>query len=120
MIRVKDRAPEAHASAIQKLAELEEAIGRLPDLSDETRAALTSRVTALQASLETEHRADREQRHQMSHDLRTPLNAIAGWTHILRLDAPTSGTVLRAAEVFDRNVRILTRLIDTYTDDAGR
>lgn len=119
MIRVEYRAAEAHAGAIQKLAELETLIGRLPDLSDETRADLASRVTAVQASLETEHCADREQRHQMSHDLRTPLNAIAGWTHILRLDA-TSGTVLRAAEVFERNVRILTRLIDTYTDDASR
>ena len=120
MIRVEDRAPAAQGGAIQKLAELEAAIGRLPDLPGEMRADLASRVTALQASLETAHRTDREQRHQMSHDLRTPLNAIAGWAHILRLDATTSGTVLRAAEVFDRNVRILTRLIDTYTADAGR
>jgi signal transduction histidine kinase len=120
VIRVEHRGSVAQGGAIQKLAELEEAIGRLPDLPDETRADLVSLITVLQASLQTEHRADREQRHQMSHDLRTPLNAIAGWAHILRLDATTSGTVLRAAEVFDRNVKILTRLIDTYTADAGR
>lgn len=120
MIDVEHRAPVAQGGVTQKLAELETAIGQLPDLPDETRAALASRVTALQASLEEEHRANEEQRHRMSHDLRTPLNAIAGWTHILRLDATTSETVLRAANVFDRNVRALARLIDMYTNSANR
>jgi len=46
-----------------------------------------------------------------------PLNAIAGWTHILRLDATTAATVTRAVEVFDRNVRALTRLIEGYTSE---
>jgi len=49
-----------------------------------------------------------------------PLNTLAGWTHILRLDAATSSTVQRAVDVFERNVRALTRLIETYTADPGR
>jgi len=46
-----------------------------------------------------------------------PLNAIAGWTHILRLDATSATTVNRAVDVFDRNVRALTRLIESYTSE---
>ena len=121
MIRVDNRDLASRSVPVQeRLAELEAAIGRLGHLSDETRTELAGLVAALQTSLAEEHRAGREQRSQMNHDLRTPLNAIAGWTHILRLDATTSGTVLRAADVFERNVRALTRLIDTYTGDAGR
>jgi signal transduction histidine kinase len=120
VIGVDHRDPMAREEAAQRLGELEAAIGRLPGLSDETRADLAGCVAALHASLEQERRAEHELRHQMSHDLRTPLNAIAGWTHILRLEATTSGTVLRAADVLERNVRALTRLIDAYAGDAGR
>jgi hypothetical protein len=43
------------------------------------------------------------------------LNVIAGWTHILRLDAGAGATAARATVVFDRNVRALIGLIETYT-----
>jgi signal transduction histidine kinase len=62
--------------------------------------------------------ADRDERRHLGHDLRVPLNAIAGWTHILRLDATSASTVHRAVDVFDRNVRALTRLIETYIADG--
>ena len=48
------------------------------------------------------------------------LNAIAGWTHILRMDGTTPATIGRAAEVFDRSVRTLTGLIETYTTARDR
>jgi len=112
VIGVGNRDAVGRGEAVRgRLAELEAAIGTLPDLTSEARAELARRVTSLHACLE-------EERHQMGHDLRAPLNAIAGWAHILRLDSTTAGTVLRAADVFDRNVRALTQLIDTYTRDS--
>jgi hypothetical protein len=38
--------------------------------------------------------------------------------HILRADAAASETVARAVDVFDRNVRALTRVIETYTAEV--
>ncbi|MGH7415781.1 MAG: histidine kinase dimerization/phospho-acceptor domain-containing protein [Candidatus Rokuibacteriota bacterium] len=104
----------------ERLADLEATVGRLSGLSDQARADLAGRVAALRASLEEEREAGREERHRLSHDLRVPLNAIAGWTHILRLDAATAATVDRAADVLDRNVRALTRLIEAYTAAGDR
>ncbi|MEX2224035.1 MAG: histidine kinase dimerization/phospho-acceptor domain-containing protein [Candidatus Rokuibacteriota bacterium] len=104
----------------ERLADLEATSGRLGGLSAEARADLAASLTALRASLEEEREADREERHRLSHDLRVPLNAIAGWTHILRLDAATEATVARAADVLDRNVRALTRLIEVYTAAGER
>lgn len=118
MIQV-DRSMDRRETARERFDDLEGAIGRLGNLSDEARADLTDRLTALRTCLEAERVADREELHQLGHDLRAPLNAIAGWAHILRLEATTAGTVLRAADVFDRNVRALTRVIDGYTADPG-
>jgi K+-sensing histidine kinase KdpD len=118
VIRV-DRSMDRPETVRERFDALEGAIGRLGDLSDEARADLTDRLTALRAGLEADRLAGREELHQLGHDLRAPLNAIAGWAHILRLEATTEGTVLRAADVFDRNVRALTRVIDRYTVDPG-
>ncbi|HEY7653536.1 MAG TPA: histidine kinase dimerization/phospho-acceptor domain-containing protein, partial [Methylomirabilota bacterium] len=74
----------------------------------------------LRECLEQEHEAAGKERNQLSHDLRVPLNAIAGWAHILRLEASTPDTVRRAVDVFDRNVRALTRLIETYSAETRR
>jgi len=102
-----------------RLDDLAAAIGRLR-VSDEARADLADRLAAVRATLEQERLAGLEELHRLGHDLRAPLNAIAGWTHILRLDSTTAGTVQRAAEVFDRSVRALTRLIETYADGGAR
>jgi len=114
-----DRSMDRPETVWEQFDALEGEIGRLGDLSDDTRADLADRLSALRSSLEAERLAGREELHQLSHDLRAPLNAIAGWAHILRLEARTEGTVLRAADVFDRNVRALTRVIERYTADPG-
>jgi signal transduction histidine kinase len=103
--------------ALTRLGRIEYALGRLPAGPD--REPLADDVSALREALERLEGLQRDERHQLGHDLRVPLNTLAGWTHILRLDAGTPSTVQRAVDVFDRNVRALTRLIDTYTADPG-
>ncbi|HSE03803.1 MAG TPA: hypothetical protein VLK35_06575 [Methylomirabilota bacterium] len=105
---------------LRRLADLEAAIARRTDLPDDARAELAGRVSALRGSVERQREAEREERHRLGHDLRAPLNAIAGWAHILRLDTGVGATAVRAADVFDRNVRALTGLIDTYTTPVER
>jgi signal transduction histidine kinase len=105
---------------LRRLADLEAVIARRSDLSDDARAELAGRVTALRGSLERQREADQEERQRLGHDLRAPLNAIAGWAHILRLDAAAGANAVRAADVFDRNVRALTGLIETYTTPVER
>ena len=94
---------------------LEQVVARLPDGPE--RAPLAEGVRALREAMDRLDELDHDERHHFGHDLRVPLNAIAGWTHILRLDATSVATVHRAVDVFDRNVRALTRLIETYTSD---
>jgi signal transduction histidine kinase len=95
---------------------LEQAVARLPDGPE--RAPLAEGVRALREAMDRLEELDRDERHHFGHDLRVPLNAIAGWTHILRFDANSVPTVHRAVDVFDRNVRALTRLIETYTSES--
>ncbi|MFI5376867.1 MAG: hypothetical protein ACHQ8D_19695 [Candidatus Rokuibacteriota bacterium] len=95
---------------------LEQAVARRPDRPE--RAPLAEGVHALREAMDRLEELDRDERHDLGHDLRVPLNAIAGWTHILRLDPASAGTVHRAVDVFDRNVRALTRLIEIYTADG--
>jgi hypothetical protein len=87
-------------------------------LSLATRA--TPRRAGARDALQWREGLERDERHQLGHDLRVPLNAIAGWTHILRIDAAASCTVVRAVDVFDRKVRALTRVIETYTAESAR
>ena len=95
---------------------LERTLARQSDRSD--RGPLEDDVHALREVIDRLEGLERDERHQFGHDLRVPLNAIAGWTHILRLDSSSTGTVQRAVDVFERNVRALTRLIETYTAEG--
>jgi K+-sensing histidine kinase KdpD len=54
---------------------------------------------------------------RFSHDLRTPLNTIAGWAQILQQAASVERT-RHIAEVFARNVREETVLLEEFVDDA--
>jgi signal transduction histidine kinase len=109
---------DATHEAIAHLRRIEGALGRLP--AGPEREPLAVDVTALRETLERLEGMERDERHRLGHDLRVPLNTIAGWTHILRLDAATPSTVQRAVDIFDRNVRTLTRLIESYTADPSR
>jgi signal transduction histidine kinase len=99
-----------------RLDALERTLGGLPEGTD--RAPIAGDMHALREMVDRLEGVERDERHQFGHDLRVPLNAIAGWTHILRLDASSTGTVQRAVDVFERNVRALTRLIETYTTEG--
>ena len=99
-----------------RLDRLEHGMTRLGEGPE--RASLVESVQALRETVERLEGAERDERHQLGHDLRVPLNAIAGWTHILKLDATSAATVTRAVDVFDRNVRALTRLIESYTAEG--
>ncbi len=109
---------DATHEAIDRLQRIEGALERLPvGLEIEP---LIADLAALREMLERMEGLERDERHRLGHDLRVPLNTLAGWTHILRLDAATPTTVQRAVDVFDRNVRALTRLIETFTANPGR
>lgn len=114
MIGVMDR------TVGELLEELDAAIARRRDLPEDARAELLGRVADLRASLERQREAESEERHQFGHDLRAHLNAIAGWTHVLRLPTGAPANVARAADVFDRSVKTLTGLIETYTTARDR
>ena len=98
-----------------RLDRLEQGVTRLAEGPE--RAALVETVQALRETVGRLEGVERDERHRLGHDLRVPLNAIAGWTHILKLDATSAATVTRAVDVFDRNVRALTRLIESYTSE---
>ncbi len=102
------------------LDELDAAIAGRGDLPERARGELVGHVADLRAALERQREAESEERHQFGHDLRAHLNAIAGWTHVLRLPTSAPANVARAADVFDRSVRSLTGLIETYTTARDR
>ena len=110
---MRPTASEASQDVRAQLDRLEEAVARVAD--GPGRALLVESLRGLREAIERRDEIQYDERHQLGHDLRVPLNAIAGWTHILRLDATTAATVTRAVDVFDRNVRALTRLIEGYT-----
>ena len=55
---------------------------------------------------------------RFNHDLRTPLNTIAGWAHLLQTSAADVTRVRHVSEVFARNVREQTLLLEEFVDDA--
>ena len=118
MIETADRpaGTDAAAEAMSRLARLEQAIGGLSAAPE--RAALAADVAALRGALTRLSGLEQEARRRLEHDVRVPLNAIAGWTHILKTDPAAAGSVARAVDVFDRNVRAATRVIEAYAGGA--
>ena len=55
---------------------------------------------------------------RFNHDLRTPLNTIAGWAHLLQTSAADVTRVRHVSDVFARNVREQTLLLEEFVDDA--
>jgi PAS domain S-box-containing protein len=52
----------------------------------------------------------------LSHELRSPLSAISGWSQILRESTDDPAEILEGLDVVDRNVRVLTQLIEDLLD----
>ena len=109
---------DATQEVMSRLERVERALERLSEVPE--RATLAADVIALREALQRLQRIERDERHRLGHDLRVPLNAIAGWIHLLRSDAAASSTMARAVDVFDRNARALTRVIETYTAEVDR
>jgi signal transduction histidine kinase len=116
---------EQYSSVLSPLATLTDALDRRCEAlsigawtpnSDELTEALqqlVQQVAATRDAVEALQQAQRDERQRRGHEMRTALNAIAGWAHILRLETNATATVTRAADVLDRNVRALTKLIDS-------
>jgi signal transduction histidine kinase len=94
-----------------RLDALEAGIDRL--LGDSS--SLAAQVRELRAAFQALSHAEEAERHRLAHDLRAPLNAIAGWTQVLRLEKDADKNVLHAADVFERNVRAMAKLLDGFT-----
>ena len=76
---------------------------------------IVRRLRALQADLDLLKRATEDDRELLAHALRNPLNAIAGWIGVLREHAENPATIHQAADVLDRSVSALTRIVDAST-----
>ena len=76
---------------------------------------IVHRLRALQVDLDLLIRSAEDDRELLAHALRSPLNAIAGWIGVLREHAGNPATVHQAAEVLDRSVSVLTRIVDAST-----
>ncbi len=55
---------------------------------------------------------------RFNHDLRTPLNTMSGWTHLLRESANDPARTRHMSEVFARNIRDETALLEEFVDDV--
>ncbi|HUM17361.1 MAG TPA: hypothetical protein VL086_16815 [Candidatus Nitrosotalea sp.] len=109
---------DATQEVMSRLERVERTLERLSEVPE--GATLAADVIALREAVQRLQRIERDERHRFGHDLRVPLNAIAGWIHLLRSDAAASSTVAQAVDVFDRNARTLTRVIETYTAEVDR
>lgn len=91
-------------------AELE---GTIPGHRD--AESVVHRLRALEAALDVLNRSAEDEREHLAHALRTPLNALAGWIGVLREHAANPATVHQAADVLDRSVSTLARIVDAST-----
>ena len=66
--------------------------------------------------LEEANRSKEEFMATLSHELRTPLNAILGYARILRTPGMDQDAQQRAAEVIERNGRMLSKLVSDVLD----
>ncbi|HEV3457452.1 MAG TPA: ATP-binding protein [Thermoanaerobaculia bacterium] len=80
------------------------------------REQLLERERHSRHTAESANRAKDSYLANISHQLRTPLGVILGWAGILRAANADARTVGHAADVVERNARILAKLVDDMLD----
>jgi signal transduction histidine kinase len=78
--------------------------------------AAQARERAARAEAERASRLKDEFLATLSHELRTPLNVILGWAHMLQSPPPESAGREPAAQIVERNAKMLARLVDDLLD----
>ncbi len=84
--------------------------------TERERDRLLDRERESRYTAETANRAKDSFLATVSHELRTPLGVILGWAGILRAGNADVQTIGRAADVVERNARILAKLVDDMLD----
>jgi hypothetical protein len=125
MMETEPLALQGYQSVFVPLDRLEDALGRhcrtlsagswRPNVQEveETLRGLADQVVTVRYAVDALQRAQRDERRRFGHDVRVLLGTIAGWVHILRQERNASDSILRAADVLDRNVRALTKVIES-------
>ncbi len=116
----KGRALEAANRALQdEVVERRKAEERLGELNDTLDKKVTERTNALQASeamLRDVNRRKDEFLATLAHELRNPLAPVRNAVQLLRLKGAGTPDVQWTAEVIERQVKAMSRLIDDLMD----
>ncbi|MFC5499343.1 response regulator [Caenimonas terrae] len=116
----KSRALEvANRSLLAEVAERRRAEARLNELNDTLDRRVTERTNELQlreAQLREANRRKDEFLATLAHELRNPLAPVRNAVHILRMKGQGAPEVSWAAELIERQVQAMSRLIDDLMD----
>jgi signal transduction histidine kinase len=110
---------EANRALFAEIGERRAAEERLRLLNETLERRVLERTNALHASdasLREAHRRKDEFLATLAHELRNPLAPVGYAVRLLRLKGPATPEVQRAAELIDRQVKSMSRLIDDLMD----
>lgn len=109
----------ANRSLREEVAERRRAEERLCELNDTLDRRVTERTLALQQrEAELRHASQRKDEFlaTLAHELRNPLAPVRSAVHMMRLIGTQEPRLARAAEVIERQVILMSRLIDDLMD----
>jgi signal transduction histidine kinase len=109
----------ANRSLREEVAERRRAEQRLSELNDTLECRVTERTLALQQrEAELRHASQRKDEFlaTLAHELRNPLAPVRSAVHLMRLTGTQEPRLARAAEVIERQVVLMSRLIDDLMD----
>ena len=116
----KGRALEAaNRALVEEIAERRRAEVRLSELNATLDRRVTERTDALQASEARLRDADRRKDEflaTLAHELRNPLAPVRNAVQVLRLKGLATPELKWASELIDRQVKVMSRLIDDLMD----
>ncbi|MES2481080.1 MAG: hybrid sensor histidine kinase/response regulator [Pseudomonadota bacterium] len=113
---------EVNRSLTAEVAERRRAEARLSDLNETLDRRVSERTRALHASearLRDANRRKDEFLATLAHELRNPLAPVRNAVHLLRLQGGEGTVAARAGDIIERQVRLMSRLIDDLMD-VGR